>query len=336
MLSVIIPAYNVEKTIEECVQSILSQNIEGIEVIIVDDGSKDRTLAICKELADEYECVKVYHQENQGVSVARNLGIAQANGEWILFVDGDDGLQADCLSKINFNTTDDVILCGHKRGKIDESGSGKTASVEADFLARAVLDLAGNWKTARQLLVLDNYSNWACWGKFFRREIIQTNHLTFSKGITHGEDLIFCYKYYCCAQKALCIDLNLYFYRESDGSVSRRFNPRRIENTEKLFDALIEADAMRSHDSEFSTFVVNRLVVCVTRYYALKDNQMSEREKELSLSELCQNVVVNRALRQCNVWRLTLGTKVRVKSGMIAQLLCMKRYKWAIKIASIL
>ena len=88
-VTVIVPVYNVEKFIDKCVQSVIDQTMTDIEVILVDDGSTDNSLARCREWANKDSRVKVYHQENQGVSVARNLGIEKSAGKYIAFIDSD-------------------------------------------------------------------------------------------------------------------------------------------------------------------------------------------------------------------------------------------------------
>ena len=96
-VTVIVPVYNVEKFIDKCVQSVIDQTMTDIEVILVDDGSTDNSLARCREWANKDSRVKVYHQENQGVSVARNLGIEKSAGKYIAFIDSDDWIDPNYL-----------------------------------------------------------------------------------------------------------------------------------------------------------------------------------------------------------------------------------------------
>ena len=93
MISVIIPVYNCEKYIKKCIESILNQTYKDLEVIVIDDGSKDSSLNICNKLMKEDYRLTVIHQENQGVSSARNKGLENAQGEYIVFVDGDDWVE---------------------------------------------------------------------------------------------------------------------------------------------------------------------------------------------------------------------------------------------------
>jgi glycosyltransferase involved in cell wall biosynthesis len=97
LISVIVPAYNVESYIEECIISILNQSYENIEVIIVNDGSTDKTGIICESLSNIDERICYYSQNNKGVSEARNKGLEAASGEYVMFVDGDDYIAPDCI-----------------------------------------------------------------------------------------------------------------------------------------------------------------------------------------------------------------------------------------------
>ena len=99
-VSIIVPVYNVEKYLQRCIESILTQTETDLELLLIDDGSKDKSGLICDEYAQKDERVNVIHKENGGVSSARNLGIEKANGEWMCFIDADDYVRLDFLSNI--------------------------------------------------------------------------------------------------------------------------------------------------------------------------------------------------------------------------------------------
>ena len=110
MISVIVPVYNVENYIHHCVDSILSQSFSDFELLLIDDGSNDKSGLICDEYARKDSRIKVYHKENGGVSSARNLGIEKANGEWICFIDADDYVRQDFFSDIQQYLFNDVDI----------------------------------------------------------------------------------------------------------------------------------------------------------------------------------------------------------------------------------
>ena len=116
-ISVIVPVYNTEKYLKRCIDSILAQSYSDFELLLIDDGSTDASPAICDEYATNDSRVRVFHKPNGGVSSARNLGLDNARGEWIAFVDSDDWIESEMLylfiSKAE-KTDSDIVFCNHK------------------------------------------------------------------------------------------------------------------------------------------------------------------------------------------------------------------------------
>lgn len=115
MISIIVPVYNIEKYLQRCIESILAQKFVDFELLLIDDGSKDKSGDICDNFALKDKRIKVFHKENGGVSSARNLGIAKAQGEWITFIDSDDWVSEDYLS--SFSTDCDLCVQGYYCGE---------------------------------------------------------------------------------------------------------------------------------------------------------------------------------------------------------------------------
>lgn len=123
-ISVIVPVYNAEKYLTQCVESILRQDFTDFELLLINDGSKDKSGLICDEYAQKDQRVKVFHKENSGVSSTRNLGIDKAQGEYIAFIDSDDYVDSNYLSILT-NVTADLIVTGYKKlGNGREQGFG--------------------------------------------------------------------------------------------------------------------------------------------------------------------------------------------------------------------
>ena len=112
-ISIIIPVYNSETTLHQCVDSILYQDYKDFEVLLIDDGSKDKSPAICDEYTEKDNRVKVFHKQNGGVSSARNLGLDYAKGDWITFVDSDDHVESNYLVDLTSIQSDLVIVGVH-------------------------------------------------------------------------------------------------------------------------------------------------------------------------------------------------------------------------------
>ena len=193
-LSIIVPVFNVRNYLSDCIDSIISQSYSDFECILIDDGSTDGSGAICDEYAKKDSRIRVFHKENGGVSSARNIGLDNASGEWIYFVDSDDqilpgGLQTmvDCISD-----NVDIVLGGYKR--YNESG---LVVYEIDDRVVCLMDKRESLSTlyARHGKYYD-YLTYGCI-RFLRNKIIQKHNLRFDTGITNKEDTLFLTQYIC-------------------------------------------------------------------------------------------------------------------------------------------
>lgn len=210
LISFIIPVYNVAPYIRECLDSILSQSEADYELCIVDDGSTDGSGTICDDYAARFPGkVKLRHQANQGVSVARNKCLDMSTGDYVWFVDGDDYILPDALdylSRVLRQGVGDTIFFGNKKYSANCDIKTETGDKE-NFLVRRM-----------------SYLNPAI---IFNRNIIEKNTIRFTPGMKMGEDLEFQYKYLIQCSSPVAIDFNFYFVREREGSASRNANSER-------------------------------------------------------------------------------------------------------------
>jgi len=179
LISVIVPIYNIEDCVETCVDSILSQSYENIEVILVDDGSTDGSGSICDNYAKKDKRVFAIHKKNGGLSSARNAGIEKMNGEYVTFVDGDDALRPNCIEKLYKDlilAKADISACGFKR--FDENG--ETTNSEMDYSGAASSSEA-------MTLLLEKKIYPSAWGKLYKKEIF--SKLRYDEQCKYGEDL---------------------------------------------------------------------------------------------------------------------------------------------------
>lgn len=184
-LSIIVPVYKAEKYLRKCIDSILSQSFRDWELILVDDGSPDQSGEICDDYAKIDERIKVIHQQNEGVSMARNQGLEVATGDYVTFIDSDDSLEGDCFSLLKSSESDLIVfesISYQEDGtrkywyQVDEKRIDTPAELE-----QFILDYIN-------VFVLDG----PC-AKFFRREVIDT--LRFPEGQPLGEDNVFMLSY---------------------------------------------------------------------------------------------------------------------------------------------
>ncbi len=186
-ISIIVPVYNVEQYLPRCMDSILAQTFTDFEVLLVDDGSKDRSGAICDEYAAKDARIRVFHKPNGGVSSARNVGLDEAKGEWVNFVDADDIVSDDCLEKLLAPADDEVdIVIG------DFQPFGITFEKKALENRRYSNSLWGACLAERMKTMPFGVP----WGKLFRNGIIRTNGIRFDENIHFNEDSLFNQTYF--------------------------------------------------------------------------------------------------------------------------------------------
>lgn len=211
--SFVIPAFGCEKYLQSCVESVLNQTYKhDYEVIIVDDGSLDRSGEIADQLGKMYPQVRVLHKENGGAASARNRGIKEASGKYILFVDGDDTVDENLLASVNAlpeNDSQAMILYGisfdfYRNEKLEHSKT-LSCSHEGAYSREQLL-------TEFQSFFLDNALSSAC-NKVFSAEMIRKGHLQFRDGMTLYEDFDFVLRCLKHAESITCLNLPLYHYR---------------------------------------------------------------------------------------------------------------------------
>jgi len=214
MISVIIPLFNAAPWLDECLGSVARQSHEDFEVLMVDDGSKDGSAAICQKYVESDKRFKYIFQENAGVSVARNTGLVYAQGEWISFVDADDKVDVDFLKTMLAHTEGvDLVSCGYTFDESSLGQKGKETQVSREkFLKDIILERG----TAPQL-----------WSLMYKHELISQNDLCFTPGCIRGEDYEFYMKYLSYCQKPVSsLGYVGYYYRLNPNSVMRQRRSR--------------------------------------------------------------------------------------------------------------
>ena len=206
-ISVIVPVYNAEKYLRRCIDSVLAQTFVDWEMLLIDDGSTDASGSICDEYAAKDERIRVFHKENGGVSSARNLGLDNAQGEWITFVDSDDYTYPCWLENydIEHNAEFHLICQGF------ETDRDFTDYYGVDNNTRHGFYFKGDIKESLELLFDNNILGYP-WCKAFKREIIKNNNLKFDISIKFKEDELFLFQYSVFANNIICTKNVGYFY----------------------------------------------------------------------------------------------------------------------------
>lgn len=263
-VSVIVPFFNEEKSLGRCIDGILSQTYKDYELILVDDGSSDKSSAICDSYAGQDGRIRVIHQDNKGLSGARNAGMAIAEGEYIAFADADDYMDDKWLDTFLKYGDFDYVIQGCKA--ITPHSDGR----ELDF---ANYPMQGTPKDF-DWLMLNCYNNahniGSCWARLFRNDIIRANSLMFDEGLSLLEDNDFVMRYIPYVRSFKVSEECHYHYTQPDYSVKYAFvDPlRQAYNQLNIFKALDKI--MHSEMGR----------IMATRYYSLAlDWCLSAREK---------------------------------------------------------
>lgn len=215
MLSVIIPAYNVEKYIERCINSVLNQYLKNIEIIVIDDGSKDKTSDICLKISENNKNIIYKKVQNGGCSAARNLGISMAKGKYIAFLDSDDWVDSDMyinmIEEAEKNQAD-IVICGFK--KLDENKNLlSTVKIPKRNNKNEYIDCTTEWFAS------------PC-NKIYKRDLLEKNNIRFLLNIYTGEDMFFNFISFFYSKNIISLDEPYYNYFMNQNSVSNNYKNR--------------------------------------------------------------------------------------------------------------
>ncbi|RIV74386.1 glycosyltransferase family 2 protein [Flagellimonas aequoris] len=221
-LSIVVPVYNVEAYIEKCLRSVYNQDLSPVqfEVIVVNDGTKDKSLEICEVLQKEFTDLKIISQENKGLSGARNTGLSHAKGDYVWFVDSDDWLPANCLKQIVDTLkikSPDLLWLGHS---VVHNGEIIRTYIPAPIDE----PVAGDEFFAHHLQGL-----YYIWKFIYSREFLSNNNLFFYEGLLY-EDLEFTPRALEVAQRCITLTDSFYFYLMREGSIVNKVKAKNVEN----------------------------------------------------------------------------------------------------------
>lgn len=211
-ISIIVPVYKVEQYLPKCIDSILSQTYEDWELLLIDDGSPDNSGNICDEYAKMDERIRVFHKENAGVSCARNLGLDNAKGEFVMFVDSDDWISTDCL-QVCVDEIEVDNLDALQFGFFSVTDSSENSRVKT-----STIPLSG------EEYIQNNSFNVCVWGGLYKRDIIEENKIRFPIDLKLAEDQIFVLSFIKKAVRIKYLDRAMYYYLQR--SVSAVHTPK--------------------------------------------------------------------------------------------------------------
>lgn len=286
LVSIIIPVFNGEKHIEKCIKSLLKQTYQEIEVLIINDGSTDRTKEIVEECAKGDNRVVLVNQKNEGVSVARNIGIERARGKYILFVDSDDSLIENAINELveeSSNSNYDIILFGFcvngdSRRKNDTETLRKIEKLKLVNTKSQVIN---------SIISTFNNIHGYIWRAMYLRKSLMVNNVLFPVGIKISEDYMFLLKAVAAAKSVKVISKELYLYNLGESSMSIKYIPTLLHDmmyvNQWMFDNIVRDDKK----------LLDGYYCCVCNTY-LRFIQNSFRNNEKSFREIHKEISVAR------------------------------------------
>ena len=253
-VSILIPVYNTSLYLNQCLDSIINQTYKDLQIVLIDDGSKDNSLAVCNEYASKDNRIEVFNQENQGVAITRNHLLEKIKGDYFLFIDSDDWIEP---SMVEFMITEaeektaDVVMCGKVENK---------APVNNNFTYK----IYDNATIIREFLY-HNELRGSLWNKLLKSNLL--TNLSFHCEISYGEDALFCWQYFHKVKKAVITDKCLYHYRLHETSISNSsFGPKKLSG-HKVWDLI--CDDVKNKYPQFNCIAQARF--CIESTLLLRD-----------------------------------------------------------------
>lgn len=316
IVSIIVPVYNAEQYLPKCVDSILHQNLGDIELILVDDGSKDHSPALCDAYASQDKRVRVVHQENAGAAAARNHGIELAQGTYIAFVDSDDWIDPDMyetMVETAERDASDLVICDCKK-EFDTESQLYTHDLRAGHFDRTAMEK----EYFPQLLMPDHMeypvtiSNWLL---LIRREVIVKNQLAFPEGMRFSEDLLFGSEVGYYAQSMTYLrGYAPYHYRQNPQSVTHTEYKDKWPMLRELWLRINERFGQKT-DYDFTPQIQRCMLFFV--YMAMNQRSGAAMGRGAYLqacAEVLDDPLVCKAIRPIKICRLHISWKLKVVS----------------------
>ena len=289
-ISVIVPVYNVEKYLDHCLTSLLEQTFTDFEAILVDDGSTDSSYQICKKYAEKDKRFTAYEKENGGASTARNVGLENAKGEYMFFLDSDDWLESNTLETMITTAKKenaDLVFC--EAQAIDDEGKKE---LDGHYTYKKHYQTGNAYQIMLKMMERKEF-HVAIWMLLLDRRIITDNNLRFKEGIIY-EDMVISYQFYCLANQAAHVNQKLY---------NRRYRPNSVMTSTKTEKNYISAATVYREVSAFvktlptdkqSPKHVIRCAYNVLNIYRQMTSDVQKKYKE-DYKDIIQDILDNNA-----------------------------------------
>ena len=291
VLSVIVPVYKVEPYIRQCLDSLVNQTYQDMEIIVIDDGSPDDCGAICDEYAAKCHRMRVIHKQNAGVQEARNQGIDEAKGKWIAFVDSDDWCDTDYYESL-FRALGDRevdVFCANGHVREYESGSVSAYGAYEDFeyhdrkhldilMAQVLAPRCGELRQKHSPPTTASMGT--PWDKLYRTDFLRKHGFRFDPNRKAWDDLFFNYLVFRTTESVAGCNVASYHYRQNSASIVHQYNPNRLNINYEFIDVIRKAAPEKMESPMFREALYARsinMMVSVLRFYYLNPSNPDKR-----------------------------------------------------------
>lgn len=294
-ISIVIPCYNVEDYISQCLDSVVNQTYENIEIICINDGSTDRTAQILDKYAERDRRIMIVTQKNAGLSAARNIGIQNSSGDSLMFVDADDWMEKNAVQMVTEKERVDLICFSYNRifqtrtepRKLKLSGNFDASLIQRRIVGLIREELADPSQTDSLV---------TAWGKLYNTELVKKNAIQFlDTKIIGTEDALFNIHYLQFAETVTIIDLPLYNYRKTNfTSLTNTYKPELFEKWKVLYDKI--GESIKGKNGDFNAALQNRICLSIIGLGLNETfSKKSNAQKRKKLTEILSDPLYEKA-----------------------------------------
>lgn len=305
LISVIVPIYNIEEEyLRKCIESLINQSLKNIEILLIDNGSTNNSVNICEEYAKIDNRIKVLIQKRSGVSAARNLGIDNANSQYIMFVDGDDWIDSECCEESYKQAQEGYDIVAWSYFKEYESGKREKIEIfEKDKKSNSIINEFDYY----DMRILGS----TCM-KLYSRDVIGKDR--FNEELINGEDVEFNFRIFKRIQSIKFINKNYYNYVIRRDSTVRKYSPKMLENyyfTLETIKRNINGENEKQYNALQSFAAISILMICLNFVFS-KENKIKYTDKVKLLKNMVKKDIFKEMLDNTNNIMLPITRKVPI------------------------
>lgn len=311
LISVIIPIYNVEKYLSRCIDSVLNQTYKELEIILIDDGTKDNSGKLAEEYSQKDKRVKVIHKDNEGLGLTRNVGIENSNGKYIAFVDSDDYIEIDMYEKMYNNIKEynlDACVCDFKRLNKNNSLINNCARTKDKIYNKneIINEILPSICGSKKFGILIG----SAWSVLYKKEIIENSNIRFLNERDYvSEDLIFNLNYFSKCDKIKLLAEDFYVYCENIESLTKTYNPSKIKKFVNLYNVMKKQIQYNFEECYFGldTLYIENMRVSIIQ--EVRNNQDRNNVRK-NIKKICNDKLLCDILSRYNFKYLTVKQRI--------------------------